>query len=401
VRKELIAFAAAIASIPLGAGVASADNGTPPADAAALVAAPAAPGAAPAIVKNPDGITVAISAGGQLQTGNTSLLAGTANATLDARKGMNGYGAYFIGNYGQGAPPGSQIIETAENYQGRLRYDRFVIDQASFFLIGTLRHDRFQGLDLRLNVDPGFKYLFLNEPTNKLWMEAGYDFQFDNRRSDALGVTAGSGAGGAQEPVPVDGCIPAEGLKQSALDGNIAPCAQKMLPPTQTDHSTRLFAGFRHAFNKEVNLSAGVEYLQSLLKDTNYDSRFNFDALVAAKVGGGLSIGMGFSARFDQNPLPGKEQLDTASTLTLIYSFSDIPEPPKPPTCPCPEPPPPPPPPPVAPPPPPPAAPAPGAAAPAPATAPATMAPAPATAPAPAPAPAPTAPNPPPGALLP
>ena len=112
---------------------------------------------------------------------------------------------------------------------------------------------------------------------------------------------------------------------------------QIILPKTATDHSGRLFLGLRHAFNKDVTLALGAEYLQSVVDSTRY--RFNFDALFAAKVGGGLAVGLGFSARYDHDPLPGKEDLDTSTTLNLIYAFSDVPEPPPAP-CACPPPPP-------------------------------------------------------------
>jgi hypothetical protein len=288
-------------------------KGAPPADATALVTQSKAPGEVPDESKPVDGTTATLSAGGQLATGNSRLLAGTINGVVDSRRGANGYGASILGNYGQGAPPGQNVVETAENLQGRLRYDRYVIERASVFLILTGRHDKFQGLDFRLNVDPGFKYLFLKAASNTLWGEIGYDFQYDDRNPNALGEVDASG-----NPV---------------LDAN---GNQILLPQQATDHSSRLFVGYRHAFNKEVTLATGLEYLQSFLSSTSYDSRVNFDALFAAKVGSGFSVGLGFSGRFDQNPLPGKQQLDTATTLSLIYAFSDLPEPPKPP-CPCPE----------------------------------------------------------------
>ena len=52
------------------------------------------------------------------------------------------------------------------------------------------------------------------------------------------------------------------------------------LPPTATDHSVRTYVGFRNAFNKEVTLTTGVEYLQSLVTAEN--ARVNVDALLAA-----------------------------------------------------------------------------------------------------------------------
>lgn len=68
---------------------------------------------------------------------------------------------------------------------------------------------------------------------------------------------------------------------------------------------------------------AGAEYLQSFVDLDR--SRLNGDAVVAAKIGGGLALGFGCSARFDHRPLPGKQRLDTSSTLSLVYAFSDVP----------------------------------------------------------------------------
>jgi hypothetical protein len=257
-----------------------------------------------------------------------------------------------------------------------VRYDRYIVEQASFFLINTGRYDRFQGLNLRYNLDPGFKYIFWQEPAGAFWGEGGYDLQHDIRRNESRYVLDPNG----------NRIIDPSGTRYV------------LLPKTQTDHSVRLFSGFRYAFNEEVTLTTGLEYLQSFVDTTR--NRFNFDALVAATVGGGLSLGFGFTARYDHDPLPGKEKLDTSTTLNLIYAFSNIVEPPKPETCPCPPPPPPPapvPPPaasPTAAPAPTPVAPAtPPAAPPAPAeTAPAAPASEPATVPAPTPAPAPAEP---------
>jgi putative salt-induced outer membrane protein len=287
--------------------------GAPPPDAKAVVEAPKAPGEVPKMEKPLDGTSVALSAGGLLSTGNSRLLAGTVNGSYESRFHDNGFGASLLGNYGQGAPAGKAIQVSTENLQGRLRYDRYVIDPMSVFLIGTGRHDRFQGLDFRLNVDPGVKYLFVKEQANAFWTELGYDFQYDVRRDEARLVLDANG--------------------NAVLDATGSP---QLVNKTFTDHSTRLFFGLRHAFNKEVTLATGVEYLQSVVDGTRY--RVNFDALFAAKVGGGFALGVGFSARYDHAPLPGKENLDTTTTMNLIYAFSDVPEPPKPPTCPCPTP---------------------------------------------------------------
>jgi putative salt-induced outer membrane protein len=284
----------------------AAPTGAPPPEAKALVAAPKEGASEPDLKKPLDGTTVTASAGGLLTTGNARLLALTASGVFDTRFDNNGVLVSILGNYGQGAPQGSAVRATAQNIQGRLRYDRYVIDEASVFLINTGRHDRFQGLDFRYNLDPGFKYLFVKEPRTSLWAEAGYDFQYDVRRDDARPV----------------------------LDANKNPTGV-LLDKTATDHSTRLFAGFKHAFNQEVTFSTGLEYLQSVVDSTRY--RLNYDALFAAKLGAGLALGFGFTTRYDHAPLPGKEQVDTTTTVSLIYAFSDVGEAPKAKTCPCPE----------------------------------------------------------------
>ena len=232
--------------------------------------------------------------------GHAAFLALTANGSFDMRRGDNGFGAGLLANYGQGAPPGQPIQVSTENLQVKLRYDRYVSERASVFLLTTGRHDRFQGLDFRLNIDPGFKYILSSDAAYSFWAEAGYDLQYDIRRDEARGVVDASGA-------PV-------------LD---ASGQQTLVSKTDLDHSSRLFTGYRHAFNREVTLYTGVEYLQSVIEATRY--RVNVDALFAAKVGGGLAVGLGFGARYDHSPLSGKEKLDTSSTVSLIYSFSDVP----------------------------------------------------------------------------
>ena len=330
-RALLPLFAFPVASLSLLApAVAFADTGAPPPDQKALVAAPTPVAAPPKIdSKANDSTTATVSAGGQLATGNSRLLAMTANGKFDMRRGANGFGAAFIGNYGQSAAPAAAgtpsdstpLTTSTENFQGRLRYDRYVLDDMSLFLIGTVRHDKFQGLDGRVNIDPGLKYLFVQSDATGFWAELGYDFQYDARNGNPAPTSDGTPTG-----------IP--------------------LSLTATSHSARAFVGFKHAFNAAVTLVTGLEYLQSLassdsdavLPGASTDSRVNFDALFAANVGAGFSLGLGFSARYDRVPLPNKQQTDTITTFNLIYAFSDIAAPPPPPTCPCPEPVPPPPP---------------------------------------------------------
>lgn len=300
-----------LSSLSSSAALAQSVTAAPPPDAKPIVEAPKAADA-PKIEKPLDGTTASVSAGGVLTSGNSRLLAVSGSGIYETRFDDNAVGAAVIGNYGQGAPAGKEVQVSAENIQGRLRYDRYLIEQASLFLINTGRHDRFQGLTFRYNLDPGFKYIFVNHTSTSFWGEVGYDFQHDIRREDGRAVL--------------------DADKKPTFDAAGNPI---LLPKTQTDHSTRLFAGLKHAFNKEVTFASGVEYLQSFIDSTRY--RINFDALLAANVGAGFSLGFGFSARYDHDPLPGKEELDTSTTVSLIFAFDSV-TPKKAATCPCPEP---------------------------------------------------------------
>lgn len=267
--------------------------GTPPPDLDKVAKGPDKPKDALKIETAPEGMTASVSAGGLTSSGNSKLVAFTGSGLFDARYGDNGYGASLIGNYGRSAAAADAPMETTtENLQGRLRYDRYLLDDASVFAMATGRHDRFQGLAFRLNLDPGFKYLFVNRPATALWGELGYDFQYDVRTDEGRETRDDSG-------VVID-----------------------TLDKTETDHSVRTYLGLRHSFSKDVTFSNGLEYLQSFIDTKRY--RFNYDILLAANIWGGLAFGAGFSARFDNQPLPDKKKLDTATTLSLVYSYSSV-----------------------------------------------------------------------------
>lgn len=268
--------------------------GTPPPESDKVAKETAKPRDALKIEGAPEGLTASVSAGGLSSTGNSKLIAFTGSGLFDSRYGDNGYGASLIGNYGRSAPPDGPMETTTENLQGRVRYDRYLLDDASVFLLVTGRHDRFQGLAFRLNLDPGFKYLFVNRARTALWGELGYDFQYDVRTDEGREVRNDAGE------------------------------LTETLEKTQTDHSIRTFLGLRHAFSKEVTFSNGLEYLQSFIDPKRY--RFNYDVLLAANIWGGLAFGAGFTARFDNQPLPEVKKLDTSTTLSLVYSYTTVEE---------------------------------------------------------------------------
>lgn len=236
-----------------------------------------------------DAMELSLSAGGLLATGNARLFAGTANSKFRLRRSDNQFSAAAAANYGRAAATPADDLETnVENYQGTARYDRFFGD-VTLFLSVQGRRDRFQGLNLRGRVDPGVGYYFINEKTTLFWTEIGYDFLFDLRRSDSLDVVDDTGA---------------------VID---------RLDDTEVVHSGRLFVGFDYALNDGLKLALGVEFMQGL-SDTDI-RRVNGTAEISAKVKDNLALAFGFTERYDSAPLPGKEELDTISTVSIVYTL--------------------------------------------------------------------------------
>jgi hypothetical protein len=296
-------------------------NGTPPTDVTQSVAQAPAERTAPTEAAPPtDSTAVAVSAGGQYAAGNSRLYAATGQGKLDLRRGDNGFGAALVGNFAETDVAGAWTKST-ENLQGKLRYDRYFTQVFGGFFQATGTHDAFQAITFRLNLDPGVKLIIVDAEATKFWGEVGYDFEFDDNFTDGNGIEQ-NGSGGA------------------AVDANGLPY---VIEKSDTIHSSRLFAGIRHQFNKEVVLTSGLEYLQGfggsgggtpsvppgyaaskvdLVPITLTAARLNFDALLAAHVGGGFSLGFGITAKYNSAPLAGKVDLDSTGTLSLIYAFA-------------------------------------------------------------------------------
>ena len=135
-----------------------------------------------------------LSAGGLFSGGNSKSIAATASSKLHLRRRNNAIDAALAGNYGQAAPQGEgNMVTTVENFQGKIRYDRFVAERVAVFVALSGLRDRFLGLDLRLNLDPGLAYYFIDSPKHRLWSELGYDLQYDFRREETIVAASAEG----------------------------------------------------------------------------------------------------------------------------------------------------------------------------------------------------------------
>lgn len=239
---------------------------------------------------------LSIAAGGLFASGNARTIALTTAAKLKLRRDEHQFTSAIAANFARAGKKGEEVETAVENYQGLLRYDYFFTESVAAFLQSSARRDRFQGLDLRLNIDPGLAYYFVNTKKQSLRAEGGYDLQFDVRR-DASRV---------QTP-------------EAAAPGAPAPAALPLLDKTQTLHNIRLFTGYENKLYKEVSLITGLEYLQNVSDFGTY--RLVFDIGIKSNVSDNLAIATTYTMRYENKPLPTVETTDSIASINLVYTL--------------------------------------------------------------------------------
>ncbi|MBN2193489.1 MAG: DUF481 domain-containing protein [Polyangiaceae bacterium] len=237
--------------------------------------------------KTTDATELSVQAGGQFASGNSRLVAITSGAQFRARRANNQLSMAAAGNYSESATANQEETQmTVANVQGKTRYDRFFTRGFAGFLSLSGRTDQFQGLDLRLNLDPGLAYYFVDAEKHQLWTELGYDLQYDVRRG--------------------------ENVRAAMVD-------DPGFDRTAVRHSARGFLGYNNHLNDAVSLSTGLEYLQGVPKTEYW--RLNWDVALTAAVANSLSVATTFSLRYDNHPLPDVEELDTVTAVSLVYTL--------------------------------------------------------------------------------
>lgn len=238
-----------------------------------------------------------LSFGSLISTGNARQISVTGATDLRLRRGDHQFSAAAAGNYGQAALVTDDLEPTVGNIQGRVRYDYFLHERVSVFTMLTARHDPFQGLDLRMNVDPGFAFYVIPEKKERLWAEVGYDFQYDLRDPNATLARDDEG----------DLLYDAQGNTIQAADGQ------------RLNHAVRLFGGYVNQLNDAIGFRSGVEYLQSVQVARRW--RINWDNAFTTQLKDRLSLALTFTVRVDNDPLPRVRKVDTITAFNLVYRF--------------------------------------------------------------------------------
>jgi putative salt-induced outer membrane protein YdiY len=243
-----------------------------------------------------------VTLGGLVTAGNSRSAAFTAAAGIKSRLAEKNVLTFDVAvNYARAGKAGDATgtKQSVGNFQGRGRYERFFAPTFAGFVMATARYDKFQGLDLRFNLDPGVAYHFLHADELRLWAELGYDLQVDVRNADYIAAAA------AKDPTadPVN--------------------------KTEVRNAIRAFVGYDHTLRTGMTLTSGLEYLQGLSSNktiTAENVRVNWDVGLKAKIAGELAVGVTVVLKFDNHPLPGVQNADVMSGINLSYGFGALPK---------------------------------------------------------------------------
>ncbi len=220
-------------------------------------------------------------AGGVLNTGNTRSLALNAGTRALVSRGQNQFSGDVQFAYGRASVqeednPGtfSPWTTNTNNLNAQARYDRFLTLRDGLFVGSRLRHDRFAGLELRLQGQTGYVRSFVRQENYRIWGEVGYDLTYDDLFPD-----------GGDDYV----------------------------------HSVRGFFGYENQINPILALITGLEGLYDVQDAENV--RVQWVSEVVSKIDDNFQLNLTFAARFDNVPVEGREELDTLTTLNLVMTL--------------------------------------------------------------------------------
>lgn len=228
--------------------------------------------------------------GGTFATGNVEFYTVNGGVTFSRKWKKNQVSAMALANTGKGvvdadgsatlseAERSTGRVETARRYEAEARYDRFVGEQTSLYVLGGALVDPFAGYDLRSHEQLGVSRQFIKREKLTLVGELGADYAQENY---------------------VDGADP------DYLDVIAA----------------RAMVGVGVKFNENVSLSEELEVFENILQpdDVRVLNNFAFTTKLSDK----FSIKPSHALVFDNvpAPVPDIRKLDQTSMVTLVASI--------------------------------------------------------------------------------
>ncbi len=226
--------------------------------------------------------------GGAWATGNVDYY--TVNGLLDAshRFDRNQFTLGAGANLGKGisdtdgdgilsdAERTAEKVEIARKYWGDARYDRFLGDNGSLYVLGGALSDFYAGYDLRTHEQVGYSRILVDNDSTDLTVELGADIAQENY---------------------VDG-----------ID-----------PDMVMIYSARVMASLTHQFNESVSFSDTVEAYENILDPT--DLRVLNEAAISAKLSDVFSVKLSNQLTFDNVPVEGYRPLDQVTLVSLVATL--------------------------------------------------------------------------------
>jgi hypothetical protein len=257
-----------------------------------------------------------------LTTGNSQTQSGTFAASASRKEGNNKLALEAGAAYGRANNRTPHFVDTAmtmydsidraavtstNNYYGKGRYDRFFTANNAGYVSAQAAADKIIGKTFFGGGQVGYSRQLYKDDMNLAVAEIGYDFSYERYVQPAMG---------ALDPVAI--------------------------------HSARIFVGETLKLSAATGITANVEALFNVNKEgkaIDINSKLPGvdafkDTRILGKVGltttlmKQLSIGFGFTLKYDQNPavLPPlspavpvgvifSEKVDTLTEVTLIFTF--------------------------------------------------------------------------------
>lgn len=226
--------------------------------------------------------------GGVATSGNAMFYAINGSVTASHKWERNKLAGLAGINVGSAVPDTNAdgLIDEAEREQGYLanarrlfaeaRYDRFLSDKDSLYLLSGAFHDVFAGYDLRSHEQLGYSRLLVDTDDTEARAELGFDY--------------------AQE-------FYVEGVD----------------PRYQNIFAARLLLGFSHAFNESVGFSDTFEIYENVLD--LQDVRILNTATFSSALSSALSLKLSHALIFDNVPVEGFGPLDQTTTVTVVATI--------------------------------------------------------------------------------
>jgi hypothetical protein len=211
---------------------------------------------------------------------------------------------------------GRQETTSTNNMAAKGRYDRFLTEHNTTYASGQAAADKIAGKSFFGGGQIGYSRLLVKDTLNLLVAELGYDFSYER-------YVQPEGSAASLDPVAI--------------------------------HSARVMVGETLSLTKETGITASVEALFNLNKETKAvdakskdgslgvaafkDTRVNAKVGLSTNLWKSLSFGFSFALKYDQNPAPRpapkgvayayakddpdyfSNKVDTITEATLLYTF--------------------------------------------------------------------------------